>query len=344
MLDIKKGYNMYTKEDLLKLYNTDLAELLSKSQKYFIQRQKELGDMNGYIEEIYSGHNVVKVYNGTKESFAYFDKLNEKLYIANRKSQFLSGLMHPIMGFIGNFGYVMVCIVGALLTINNIISFGVIVAFMIYVRMFTNPLNQIAQAMSSLQSTAAASERVFEFLEEEEEQQVIDNPVSLEGLKGAVESFFETDGMVEAAFMKDVVAAIDSIYRTIPDKEHRAIAGLSIGAMQSMYISANAPDSFGYVGLYSSMLHPVLRKSEHSSFYKGLKRKLEAQFVSPPEVYSIMIGKTDIYYPRMKSYARYLQRKGYPFEMYITGGGHQWYNWEKFANIFMQKLWHNDRN
>lgn len=163
-------------------------------------------------------------------------------------------------------------------------------------------------------------------------------------LKGAVESFFETDGMVEAAFMKDVVAAIDSIYRTIPDKEHRAIAGLSIGAMQSMYISANAPDSFGYVGLYSSMLHPVLRKSEHSSFYKGLKRKLEAQFVSGPEVYSIMIGKTDIYYPRMKSYARYLQRKGYPFEMYITGGGHQWYNWEEFANIFMQKLWHNDRN
>ena len=142
--------------------------ILSKSQKYFNLRQTELGNMNGYIEEIYSGHNVVKVYNGTKESFKEFDKLNEKLYIANRKSQFLSGMMHPIMGFIGNFGYVMVCIVGALLTMNNIISFGVIVAFMIYVRMFTNPLNQIAQAMSSLQSTAAASERVFEFLDEKE--------------------------------------------------------------------------------------------------------------------------------------------------------------------------------
>ena len=119
--------------------------ILSKSQKYFIQRQKELGEMNGYIEEMYSGHNVVKVYNGTKEAFKVFDELNAKLYTANRKSQFLSGMMHPIMGFVGNFGYVMVCIVGALLTMNDVISFGVIVAFMIYVRMFTNPLNQIAQ-------------------------------------------------------------------------------------------------------------------------------------------------------------------------------------------------------
>ena len=142
--------------------------ILSKSQKYFIARQEALGDMNGYIEEMYSGHNVVKAYNGTKEAFKEFDKLNKRMYETNRKSQFLSGLMHPIMGFIGNLGYVAVCIVGALLTMNNVISFGVIVAFMIYVRMFSNPLNQIAQAMSSLQSTAAASERVFEFLDEKE--------------------------------------------------------------------------------------------------------------------------------------------------------------------------------
>ncbi len=142
--------------------------ILSKSQKYFNQRQEALGDMNGYIEEMYSGHNVVKAYNGTKEAFKEFGKLNSKLYETNRKSQFLSGMMHPIMGFIGNFGYVMVCIVGALLTMNDVISFGVIVAFMIYVRMFTNPLSQIAQAMGSLQSTAAASERVFEFLDEKE--------------------------------------------------------------------------------------------------------------------------------------------------------------------------------
>ena len=142
--------------------------ILSKSQKYFIAKQEALGDMNGYIEEMYSGHTVVKVYNGTKESFKEFQKLNDRMYETNRKSQFLSGMMHPIMGFVGNLGYVAVCIVGALLTMNDIISFGVIVAFMIYVRMFSNPLNQIAQAMNSLQSTAAASERVFEFLDEKE--------------------------------------------------------------------------------------------------------------------------------------------------------------------------------
>ena len=142
--------------------------ILGKSQKYFNQKQEELGNINGYIEEMYSGHNVVKAYNGTKETFAKFEQLNNKLYIANKKSQFLSGTMHPIMGFVGNFGYVMVCIVGALLVMNDVISFGVIVAFMIYIRLFTNPLSQIAQAMSSLQSTAAASERVFEFLDEKE--------------------------------------------------------------------------------------------------------------------------------------------------------------------------------
>lgn len=158
-------------------------------------------------------------------------------------------------------------------------------------------------------------------------------------LKGAVESFFETDGMVEAAFVDDVVATVDSLYRTIPDKEHRAIAGLSIGAMQSMYISANAPDDFGYVGLFSSMVHPVLRKSPHSSFYKRLKHKMEVQFAEPPQMYSIMIGKADIYYLRMKSFSRYLKRNGYPFEMHVAKGGHQWYNWEVFANSFMQQLW-----
>lgn len=158
-------------------------------------------------------------------------------------------------------------------------------------------------------------------------------------LKGAIESFFETDGIVEAAFMKDVVSVIDSQYRTVPDKEHRAIAGLSIGAMQSMYISANAPESFDYIGLFSSMVHPVLRKSEYSSFYKRLKRKMEVQFTDPPELYYIMVGKTDFYYPRMMSFSRYLERKGYPYEILLTKGGHQWYNWEEFANIFMQKLW-----
>ena len=142
--------------------------ILGKSQKYFTEKQEQLGKLNGYIEEIYSGHNVVKAYNGGANSIQYFQTLNEKLYNSNRKSNFLSGLMQPIMGFIGNFGYVAVCIVGALLVINNQISFGVIVAFIIYVRLFTNPLTQIAQAMTYLQSTAAASERVLEFLDEKE--------------------------------------------------------------------------------------------------------------------------------------------------------------------------------
>ena len=142
--------------------------ILSKSQKYFTARQKELGKMNGHIEEVYSGHNVIKSYNATKNVTKEFDELNLKLYECNRKSQFLSGLMGPIMGFISNFGYVAVCVVGALLTSNNVITFGVIVAFMIYVRMFTNPLSQIAQAMTSIQSVVAASERVFEFIEENE--------------------------------------------------------------------------------------------------------------------------------------------------------------------------------
>ena len=144
--------------------------ILGKSQKYFVARQVELGKLNGHIEEIYSGLNVVKAYNGGKLANEKFDILNKNVYEANRKSQFLSGLMQPLMNFIGNFGYVAVCIVGAILTMKNMISFGVIVAFITYVRLFTSPLAQIAQAMTSLQSTGAASERVFEFLDEEEMQ------------------------------------------------------------------------------------------------------------------------------------------------------------------------------
>ena len=142
--------------------------ILAKSQKYFNARQVELGNLNGHIEEIYSNHNVVRVYNGMDEASEKFDDLNNRVFVCNKKSQFLSGLMQPIMSFIGNFSYVAVCIVGALLVMNDAISFGVIVAFMVYVRLFTNPLSQIAQGMTNLQTTAAASERVFEFLEEPE--------------------------------------------------------------------------------------------------------------------------------------------------------------------------------
>lgn len=142
--------------------------VLGKSQKYFEAKQRELGNLNSHIEEVYSSLNVVKAYNGKELSDKKFDELNNKLYNANRKSQFLSGLMPPMMHFIGNFGYVAVCIVGALLTMNDAISFGVIIAFISYVRLFTSPLSQIAQSVSSLQTIAAASERVFEFIDEKE--------------------------------------------------------------------------------------------------------------------------------------------------------------------------------
>ena len=163
--------------------------VLSKSQKYFVTKQEELGNLNGHIEEVYSGLNVVKAYNGKKESDKKFDEYNQKVCEANRKSQFLSGIMQPIMNFIGNFGYVAVCIVGALLTMNNIISFGVIIAFITYVRLFTNPLSQIAQSMTSLQSTAAASERVFEFLDEKEmaDQSKINKTLDKNNVKGKIE-------------------------------------------------------------------------------------------------------------------------------------------------------------
>ena len=166
-----------------------MAVILKKSQKYFVERQEELGNMNGHIEEIYSGHNVVKVYNGKRESDEKFDKLNDKVFNAIRKSQFLSGLMQPIMMFIGNFSYVVVCVVGAVLVTNNVISFGVIVAFIVYVRLFTNPLSQIAQAMTSLQSAAAASERIFEFLEEDEmsDESKLTKVLNREEVKGNVE-------------------------------------------------------------------------------------------------------------------------------------------------------------
>lgn len=163
--------------------------ILSKSQKYFKAKQEELGNLNAHIEEVYSGLNVVKVYNGKRDANSKFDLYNKKVCNANKKSQFLSGMMMPLMNFIGNFGYVAVCIVGAILTMNGNISFGVIVAFITYVRLFTSPLAQIAQGLTSLQSTAAASERVFEFLDEKEmnSQENITKYLDKSKVKGNIE-------------------------------------------------------------------------------------------------------------------------------------------------------------
>jgi len=161
--------------------------IISKSQKYFAQQQKELGRLNGHIEEIYTGHHVVKVYNGEKEAKETFHEINTRLYNSAWKSQFMSGLMMPLMMFVGNFGFVVVCLVGAVLTVNGSITFGVIVAFMIYIRLFTQPLSQLAQAATNLQSTTAASERVFEFLAEKELANESGKTLRLESAKGDVE-------------------------------------------------------------------------------------------------------------------------------------------------------------
>ena len=142
--------------------------IMKASQKYFTRQQVALGDVNGHVEEMYAGHTIVKAYNGEADSIRRFERYNADLYDSGWKSQFLSGLMMPLMNFVGNFGYVVVCVVGAALAMDGQIEFGVIVAFMMYIRLFTQPLSQFAQAFQNLQRCAAASERVFGFLEEPE--------------------------------------------------------------------------------------------------------------------------------------------------------------------------------
>ena len=174
--------------------------VLSKSQKYFALRQTELGNLNAHIEEVYSGLNVIKAYNGSKVVNEKFNDLNKKMYVANKKSRFLSSLMMPMMNFVGNFGYVAVCIVGALLVLDNKTDFGTIVAFITYVRLFTSPLSQIAEAMTSLQTVAASSERVFEFLDEKEMSSERNIVKKLDNVKGNIEFknvSFKYDGNLE---------------------------------------------------------------------------------------------------------------------------------------------------
>ena len=160
--------------------------VMSRSQKFFARQQRDLGEINGHIEEIYSNHQTVKVYNGASDALKDFDTINHSLRDSGFRAQSLSGLMMPIMGFIGNFGYVAVCVVGAMLAFNGSITFGVIVAFILYVRFFTQPLSQLAQAGQSLQSTAAAAERVFEMLESIEMADESDKVLTLDNAQGNV--------------------------------------------------------------------------------------------------------------------------------------------------------------
>ncbi len=164
-----------------------MSIMMIKSQKYFNQHQDNLGKLNGHIEEFYTGHSVVKISNAEKQGKAKFEKINTRLKKDGFKSQFYSGLMMPLMTFVGNLGYVVVCVVGAVLVNNNSINLGVIVSFMIYIRLFMQPLGTIAQGMTSLQSTAACSERVFEFLEEKEmEKEENMQVLNMEDVKGDV--------------------------------------------------------------------------------------------------------------------------------------------------------------
>lgn len=164
-----------------------ISAIMKRSQKYFRGQQAFLGEVNGQVEEVYGGHNIVKAFNKETDVITEFEETNNKLYDSAWKSQFISGMMMPIMQFVGNLGYVAVVILGGYLAVKKTIEVGDIQSFIQYVRNFTQPIQQVAQVANLLQSTAAASERVFEFLEEEEEEQTVSNPASVEGLRGDVE-------------------------------------------------------------------------------------------------------------------------------------------------------------
>ena len=164
-----------------------ISIIMKRSQKYFRGQQEYLGNVNGQVEEVYGGHNIIKAFNKEEDVITEFDETNNKLYDSAWKSQFISGMMMPIMMFVGNLGYVVVAILGGYLVIKDAIEVGDIQSFIQYVRNFTQPIQQVAQVANMLQSTAAASERVFEFLDEDEEDQTVENAVSVEGLKGNVE-------------------------------------------------------------------------------------------------------------------------------------------------------------
>ncbi len=186
-----------------------IGQVMKRSQKYFQRQQAYLGEVNGQIEEVYGGHNIVKAFNKEEDVISVFEETNKKLYDSAWKSQFFSGMMMPVMQFVGNLGYVMVALLGGFFAIRGAIEVGDIQSFFQYIRNFTQPIQQLAQVTNMLQSTAAASERVFEFLEEKEEQQIAEHPVSIEGLKGNVQfehvSFgYQPDKIIVHDFSADI--------------------------------------------------------------------------------------------------------------------------------------------
>ena len=172
---------------ILPISGVILKKVIGKSQKYFVKQQEYLGHVNGQVEEVYGGHNIVKVFGREEQAIKEFEKENEELYKSGWRSQFLSGLMHPLMNFVGNVGYVAVAILGGYFAVKGRITVGNIQSFIQYNKQFTQPIGQVAQISSTIQSMIAAAERIFEFLEEPEEVEDIKNPVSTEGLKGNIE-------------------------------------------------------------------------------------------------------------------------------------------------------------
>lgn len=161
--------------------------------------------------------------------------------------------------------------------------------------------------------------------------------------KGAIESFFGIDGTVESRFAEDVVGLTDSLFRTIPKKEYRAIAGLSLGGMQAIHISASHPEMFDYIGAFSPIVKVAFRNGADAGFYKKLKRRIRYQFADPPASYRLMTGRNDFLRPQIESFHCYLDEKDYPHDYYLSSGGHQWDNWMDYSTMFLKSLWSEDR-
>ena len=235
-----------------------IGKVMKRSQKYFQQQQKYLGDVNGQVEEVYAGQNIVKAFNKEEAVMATFEETNKKLYESGWKSQFFSGMMMPIMQFVGNIGYVMVALLGGFMTIKGAIEVGDIQSFFQYIRNFTQPVQQIAQVTNMMQSAAAASERVFEFLEEEEEEQTAEHPVKLEnGVEGRV-----TFEHVSFGYRPDQIIIKDFSEQVHPGQKIAIVGPTGCGKTTFINLLMRFYDVTG--GTISIDGHPINEISRHS--------------------------------------------------------------------------------
>ena len=239
-----------------------MSLVVGKSQKYFREQQQALGNINGHVEEIYSGHTVLTAYNGEEKARKEFDELNEQLYNSTWKAQFLSGFMMPMMGFIGNLVYVAVCIIGAFLVINKGMDFGVITAFMIYIRLFTQPLSQFAQIVNNMQSAAAAGERVFAVLEAKEMPDESEITNRLDNIKGSVS--FEH---VKFGYDKDNIIIKDFSYNVEPGQKIAIVGPTGAGKTTMVNLLMKFYDlNGGDIKIDGVSIKELTRENIHSLF------------------------------------------------------------------------------